>query len=67
MKPTTYLSAMINARFWMEHCIEGRGYRNGIAVDYDEYAVRWQKYERQYQKFEEQVKRFMIIFEDQNK
>ncbi len=56
MKPTTIFQAYIKANFWENHWRECRGSSFGIAVNKDEYALKFQKANRQAYFFEKRIR-----------
>ena len=62
MKTKTLFEAYVSCRSWMEFWEMCRDEGcNGIAVDADEYAVKWQRYERLEKKLYDRI---MKIFEE---
>jgi len=56
MNPTTIFNAYVKANFWENHWRECRGSSFGIAVDKDEYALKFQKANRQAYFFEKRIR-----------
>ncbi len=56
MKPTTIFQAYIKANFLENHWRECRGSSFGIAVEKDEYALKFQKANRQAYFFEKRIR-----------
>lgn len=67
MRLETLFRAHRAAEFHMATCVRMRGTNFGIAVEDDDYALRWQRYDRLAAKLEERIERDAARMRDETR